>query len=125
MEAFRWLMIVVICLALAAPACAVSGYVGMDYDFMSQAWVWGVGLERGLGEYLAVGTALEAVCPGYGYKGPIPSWMPEMQRYEVWAEARWRDVSVRITDWCDHYLAQSGVNGNDTHGLTLRVRYGF
>lgn len=125
MKAFKLIVTALICLAFTAPVYAVSGHVDMHYDFIAEEWTWGVGLERALGEHLAVGTALETMCPDYGYKGIVPSWIPEMQRYEVWAELRWRDISVKLIDWCNHYLAQSGIDDNDTHGLTLRVRYEF
>lgn len=125
MKAFRWFVVAVICLAFAAPAYAVSGHVDMHYDFIAEEWIWGVGLQKELGEHLAVGTVMEAACPEYGYKGIVPSWAPAMQRYEVWAEVRWQGMSVRLTDWCDHFLAQAGSADWDACGLELRVRYAF
>lgn len=111
-------------LLLASPCLAVSGHIGMDYDLLTEEWVWDVGLEKGLTDNLVVGTTLSTTCPDYGYKGIIPSWIPELQRYEVWAEVRWKEVSVRLTDWCDHYLSQSGKD-DDKWGLKLSLRYSF
>ena len=117
--------VVLLIIAIFSSSClAVSGHVGMDYDLLTEEWVWGVGLEKGLTDNVAVGTNLKTACPDYGYKGIVPSWIPELQRYEVWAEVRWKEVSVRLTDWCDHYLSQSGKN-DDKWGLKLSLRYSF
>lgn len=115
----------VICLMLSVPVYAFSGYVSMDYDLLTQDWVWEIELQKNVTEIFSVGTTLQTYCPGYGFKGIVPSWIPEMQRYEVWAEARIKNISVKLIDWCDHYLAQSGIDDNDTHGLALRMRYEF
>ena len=120
----RYVTLALVLTLLASPCAASSLFA--DYDFVAAEWRFGVGLEYPLSDTFAVGTTLTTLCPDYGFKGIVPSWIPSLQGYEVWAEVRWQDVRLRLTDWCDHYLAQGGVGASeDRWGLRLSLRYDF
>jgi hypothetical protein len=113
-------------LAIQSVAFAADGYVAANYDALLKTWVWELSVHKDINSYLRVGTTLKTHGDKYAQKTIVPSFIPTMQGYEVWAEIQKGDFSVRITDWCDHWLSQSGVPSYiDDEGLKLRVQYNF
>ena len=123
----RRLLAVLLILALSsATAYAVSGYVEGSYDLLTQQWVWSIEAKQPVGRCLTLGATLTTPCDGVRSKVILPSWCPTSQLYEMWAEARHGPVSVRLTDWCFHWLSQSGQTAaQDKWGLGLSIRYEF
>lgn len=112
-------MLLLLLLLLSAPCYArVAG----EYDILTQEWVWEASDEYNITDWLGIGYSLRCLCPCTTWKTVIPSWVPFRQDYEVWAEVRYKSVTVRLTDWCNHWLSQSGRD-DDTHGLRLRVEW--
>jgi hypothetical protein len=103
-----------------------TGHVAVDYDTLNQDWYWVLSVDKHITDWWLVGTSLGTYAPGYGFKYFIPSWIPHRLDYEVYTEFRYKDFSLRITDWCDHWFAQSGQHWlADRAGLTVRLRYDF
>ena len=116
-----------ILLALAVPAHAeIKGFVAVDYDTMNKDWVWTLNVDKHLTDWWLVGTSMSTYAPEYGFKHFIPAWVPYRLDYEVYAEVRYKDFSLRVTSWCDHWFAQSDQDWSaDRAGLTVRLRYDF
>ena len=116
-----------ILLALAVPAHAeIKGFVAVDYDTMNKDWVWTLNVDKHLTDWWLVGTSMATYAPGYTFKHFIPAWVPYRLDYEVYTEVRYKDFSLRVTSWCDHWFAQSGQSWSaDISGLTVRLRYDF
>lgn len=112
-----------IVLLLSVP-CSASHVVAGEYDLLSGLWVWEAAGDHPLTDWLYVGYRMRCVSPAIRWKTVLPSWAPVRQDYEVWVEAERGAWSIRLTDWCNHWLAQSDVPWwEDTHGLTVRVQW--
>ncbi len=116
-----------ILLALAIPAHAeIKGFVAVDYDTMNEDWVWTLSVDKHLTDWWLVGASMATYAPQYTFKHFIPAWVPYRLDYEVYTEVRYKDFSLRVTSWCDHWFAQSGQSWSaDISGLTVRLRYDF
>jgi len=116
-----------ILLALAIPAHAeIKGFVAVDYDTMNEDWVWTLSVDKHLTDWWLVGTSMTTYAPQYTFKHFIPAWVPYRLDYEVYAEVRYKNFSLRVTSWCDHWFAQSDQSWSaDISGLTVRLRYDF
>jgi hypothetical protein len=121
------LISLLLCVVLATPVSAdIKGFVAVDYDTMDQSWLWELEVNKYITPYWLVGTNMTTYAPGYAFKHFIPSWVPYRLDYQVYTEFRYKTVSLRITDWCDHWFSQSGEDWEqDTYGLTVRLRYEF
>jgi hypothetical protein len=117
------LIIIVICLPVYAE---IGGYVSVEYDTLNQDWLWVLNVDKQLTPWFKVGTALGTYSEGFGFKHFVPSWIPHRLDYEVYAEVHYKNFSLRVTDWCDHWFAQSDQDWlADRWGLTVRLRYDF
>ena len=116
-----------ILLALAIPAHAeIKGFVAVDYDTMNEDWVWTLNVDKHLTDWWLVGTSMATYAPEYGFKHFIPAWVPHRLDYEVYTEVHYKNFSLRVTSWCDHWFAQSDQDWSaDKWGLTVRLRYDF
>lgn len=104
----------------------IKGYVAVDYDTMSQDWTWTLSVDKHLTSWWLVGTSMSTYAPDYGFKHFIPTWIPHRLDYEVYTEISLSQISLRITDWCDHWFSQSGVREwEDEWGLKIQLRYDF
>jgi len=117
------LIIIVICLPVHAD---LGGHVSVDYDTLNQDWLWVLNVDKQLTPWFKIGTTLGTYSEGFGFKHFVPSWIPHRLDYEVYAEVHYKNFSLRVTDWCDHWFAQSDQNWSaDRWGLTVRLRYDF
>ena len=118
-------LIILLIVLLSLPVYAeIGGYVSVEYDTLNQDWLWVLNVDKHLTPWLKVGTSMGTYSEGFGFKYFIPSWYPHRLDYEVYVEASYKDLSLRITDWCDHWFSQSG-EFDDVYGLTVRLRYDF
>lgn len=107
-------------------AAPVSGYVEGKYNTLEKSWEWALSVEKPLGSNLAIGTTMACFAANYGLKGGVvPSWMPDKQLYELWAELRLGDLSLRVSDWCTHTFARAGIGIDDEWDLSVSLRYAF
>lgn len=115
----------IVLIVLLAASCSAAHIVAAEYDLVSRQWVWEAAGTHPLAEWLSIGYSLRCLCDTWVWKaGIVPSWAPIRQDYTVWAEARHGPWSVRLTDWCDHWLSQSWLPPwADEWGLTLRVEW--
>ena len=120
-------LIILLIVLLSLPVYAeIGGYVSVEYDTLNQDWLWVLNVDKHLTDWWLVGASMATYAPEYGFKHFIPSWVPYRLDYEVYTEFRYKDVSLRITDWCDHWFSQSGKGWwFDEWGLTVRLRYDF
>ena len=120
-------LVLLLCLLVTLPVHAqIRGYVAVDYDTMTRDWLWTLSVDKHITDWWLVGTSMATFAPGYGFKYFIPSWIPHRLDYEVYTEIRLGDWSLRVTDWCDHWFAQSDQDWSaDRWGLTVRLRYDF
>ena len=116
-----------ILLALTIPAHAeIKGFVAVDYDTMNEDWVWTLNVDKHLTDWWLVGTSMATYAPEYGFKHFIPAWVPHRLDYEVYTEVHYKNFSLRVTSWCDHWFAQSDQDWSaDRWGLTVKLRYDF
>jgi len=123
----KLLVVLFVCFLLAFPVQAkIEGYAAVDYGLLNHSWTWTLSVDKCITDYWLVGTMMTTQAPGYAFKHFIPSWIPHRLDYEVYTEFRYKDISLRITDWCDHWFSQSGKGGwLDEWGLTVRLRYDF
>ena len=121
------IIILLLTLIPTASHARISGHVAMDYDTLNEDWLWTLSVDKHITSWWLVGTSMATYAPGYGFKHFVPSWIPHRLDYEVYTELRYKDLSLRIIDWCDHWFDQSGVDarGNDKYGLQIRLRYDF
>lgn len=121
----KWLCLGVLCAALFVAPCVGHHAVAGEYDFVTQQWIWEALGSHPLAEWLHVGYSLRCVCPEWVWKaGIVPSWVPTRQDYAIWAEVRYEQWSIKLTDWCKHWLSQSSIPpGFDDYGLTLRLQW--
>lgn len=117
--------IALMCVLIAATPCSASHTVAGEYDLVRRQWTWEATGAHPLAEWLSIGYSLRCLCDQWVWKaGIVPSWAPVRQDYTIWAEARHGPWSVRLTDWCNHWLSQSGQPPwADEHGLTVRVQW--
>lgn len=85
-------MLLLLLLLLSTPCYArVAG----EYDILTQEWVWEASDEYNITDWFGIGYSLRCLCPCTTWKTIIPSWVPFRQDYEVWAEVRYKSVTVR------------------------------
>ena len=120
--AFMVLLIVLISLPVYAE---IRGYVSVDYDTMNKDWHWTLSVDKHITSWWLVGASMVTYAPFYTYKHSIPAWVPHRLDYEVYAEVHYKNVSLRVTSWCDHWFSQSYNYDGDLHGLTLKLKYEF
>lgn len=124
MKLKRLLITLLLLLTLLATPALAQHTVSGEYDLLSGLWSWQAAGRKPLTEWLSVGYSLTAVCGGYGWKTLVPSWIPVRQDYTIWVQADYGPWSLRVTDWCNHWLSQSGYSADiDTQGLTVRVQW--
>jgi len=122
----KLLVVLFVCFLLAFPVQAkIEGYVAVDYDTLNEDWAWSLGVDKHITDWFLVGTTMTTMSPTYVFKHFIPSWVPHRLDYEVYAEVRLGDWSLRVTDWCDHWFSQSYHWGEDEWGLKVRLKYEF
>jgi len=109
---------------LSAMPCSAHAVAG-EYDLVTQQWTWETAGAHPLAEWLSIGYSLRCLCDTWVWKaGIVPSWVPIRQDYTVWAQVQRGAWVLRVTDWCNHWLAQSGrPPWADEWGLTLRVQW--
>ena len=119
------LMVLLIVLISLPVYAEIGGYVSVDYDTMNQNWHWTLSVDKHITSWWLVGASMVTYAPEYGFKHFIPAWVPYRLDYEVYAEVHYKNVSLRVTSWCDHWFSQSYNYDGDSHGLTLRLKYEF
>lgn len=110
---------------ILTPCAAAQHTVAAEYDLLSSLWSWEASANKPLTDWLSVGYSLTVVCDGAIYKaGLVPSWIPVRQDYAIWAEVQHGAWSLRVTDWCNHWLSQSRQPAwEDSQGLSIRVQW--
>ena len=106
----------------------IGGHVLGNYDFVSETYYWEVEVNKNLFGFLTVGTSFGTPTPELVIKSFVPSGVPTRIDYKLYAEVKIKDVSVRLTDWCDHWLVQHTdymKPQQDKWGLQLQVKYEF
>jgi hypothetical protein len=119
------LMVLLIVLISLPVYAEIGGYVSVDYDTMNKDWHWTLSVDKHITSWWLVGASMVTYAPSYTYKHFIPAWVPHRLDYEVYAEVHYKNVSLRVTSWCDHWFSQSYNYDGDSHGLTLRLKYEF
>jgi hypothetical protein len=107
---------------------SIGGHVSGNYDFVSETYYWEVEVNKNLFGFLTVGTSFGTPTPELVIKSFVPSGVPTRIDYKLYAEVKIKDVSVRLTDWCDHWLVQHTdymKPQQDKWGLQLQVKYEF
>jgi hypothetical protein len=120
-------LIILLIVLLSLPVYAeIRGYVSVEYDTLNQDWLWVLNVDKHLTDWWLVGTSMATYAPEYGFKHFIPAWVPHRLDYEVYTEVRYKNFSLRVTSWCDHWFAQSDQDWlADRSGLIVRLRYDF
>ena len=120
-------LIILLIVLLSLPVYAeIRGHVSVEYDTLNRDWLWVLTVDKHLTDWWLVGTSMATYAPEYGFKHFIPAWAPHRLDYEVYAEVHYKNFSLRVTDWCDHWFAQSDQHWlADRAGLTVRLRYDF
>ena len=120
-------LIILLIVLLSLPVYAeIGGYVSVEYDTLNQDWLWVLNVDKHLTDSWLVGTSMATYAPEYGFKHFIPAWVPYRLDYEVYAEVHYKNFSLRVTSWCDHWFAQSDQDWlADRWGLAVRLRYDF
>ena len=123
----RMVFTVLLVLLLTNVVYAMGGYVAVDYDTMNEDWHWTLSVDKHITSWWLVGTSMVTYAPSYAYKHFIPAWVPYRLDYEVYTEVHYKNFSLRVTSWCDHWFAQSGQDAweSDSHGLAVRLKYEF
>ena len=123
----RVLFVLLLCLIVTLPTQAeIKGYVAVDYDTLNQSWTWTLSVDKHFTDWWLVGTSMATYAPEYGFKHFIPAWVPHRLDYEVYTEVHYKNFSLRVTSWCDHWFAQSDQDWlADRWGLTVKLRYDF
>ena len=105
----------IVCILLlvffAAPAGAISGYVELEYNLLTDEAVSVVHIYEEFGR-LTIGTILTTCLMGIGFKdGWFPSGIPRSQQYEIYfAYSVTKQITISINNWCNHYFSQSNVS---------------
>ena len=120
-------LIILLIVLLSLPVYAeIRGHVSVEYDTLNRDWLWVLTVDKHLTDWWLVGTSMGTYAPEYGFKHFIPAWVPHRLDYEVYTEVRYKNFSLRVTSWCDHWFAQSDQDWlADRSGLTVRLRYDF
>ena len=120
-------LIILLIVLLSLPVYAeIRGHVSVEYDTLNRDWLWVLTVDKHLTDWWLVGTSMGTYAPEYGFKHFIPAWAPHRLDYEVYTEVHYKNFSLRVTDWCDHWFAQSDQDWlADRSGLTVRLRYDF
>lgn len=123
----RMVLTVLLVLLFTNVVYAMGGHVAVDYDTMNEDWVWEVEVFKDLGSFVKVGFNMATYSPEFAFKHFIPSWVPFRLDYQVYAEVKYKSVSLRVTDWCNHWFALSEKDAweSDSYGLALRLKYEF
>ena len=120
------LAIVFVLIMTNVTQASVGGHVLGNYDFISETYYWEVDVHKKLFDFLTLGTSFGTPTPEIGTKAFVPSGVPTRIDYKLYAEVKIKDVSVRLTDWCDHWLVQHTdymKPQQDKWGLQLQVKY--
>ena len=114
-------LIILLIVLLSLPVYAeIGGYVSVEYDTLNQDWLWVLNVDKHLTDWWLVGASMATYAPEYGFKHFIPAWVPYRLDYEVYTEVYYKNFSLRVTSWCDHWFAQSGQDWlADRWGLTV------
>lgn len=120
-------LIILLIVLLSLPVYAeIRGYVSVEYDTLNQDWLWVLNVDKHLTDWWLVGASMATYAPEYGFKHFIPAWVPHRLDYEVYTEVHYKNFSLRVTSWCDHWFAQSDQDWSaDKWGLTVKLRYDF
>ena len=120
-------LIVLFIILFSLPVYAeIRGHVSVEYDTLNRDWLWVLTVDKHLTDWWLVGTSMTTYAPGYTFKHFIPAWVPYRLDYEVYTEVHYKNFSLRVTSWCDHWFAQSDQDWlADRSGLTVRLRYDF
>ena len=120
-------LIILLIVLLSLPVYAeIGGYVSVEYDTLNQDWLWVLTVDKHLTDWWLVGTSMATYAPEYSFKHFIPAWAPHRLDYEVYTEVHYKNFSLRVTSWCDHWFAQSDQDWSaDRWGLTVKLRYDF
>lgn len=119
------LMVLLIVLISLPVYAEIGGYVSVDYDTMNKDWHWTLSVDKHITSWWLVGTSMVTYAPEYGFKHFIPAWVPYRLDYEVYAEIYYKNFSLRVTSWCDHWFSQSYNYDGDSYGLKIRLKYEF
>ena len=120
------LMVLLIVLISLPVYAEIGGHVSVEYDTLNRDWLWVLNMDKHLTDWWLVGASMTTYAPEYGFKHFIPAWVPYRLDYEVYTEVRYKNLSLRVTSWCDHWFAQSDQDWSaDRGGLTVRLRYDF
>lgn len=124
---FALLLAMVFVLITAGVAQAdIGGHVLGNYDFVAETYYWEVDVHKNIFGFLTLGTSFGTPTPEIVTKVFVPSGVPTRIDYKLYAEVKIKDFSIRLTDWCNHWLAQSNHSSlDDTWGLDLTVKYEF
>jgi hypothetical protein len=120
-------LIVLLIILFSLPVYAeIRGHVSVEYDTLNRDWLWVLTVDKHLTDWWLVGTSMATYAPEYGFKHFIPAWVPHRLDYEVYTEVHYKNFSLRVTSWCDHWFAQSDQDWlADRWGLTVKLRYDF
>ena len=120
-------LIILLIVLLSLPVYAeIRGHVSVEYDTLNRDWLWVLTVDKHLTDWWLVGTSMATYAPEYNFKHFIPAWVPHRLDYEVYTEVHYKNFSLRVTSWCDHWFAQSDQDWlADRWGLTVRLRYDF
>lgn len=120
-------LIILLIVLLSLPVYAeIRGHVSVEYDTLNRDWLWVLTVDKHLTDWWLVGTSMATYAPEYGFKHFIPAWVPHRLDYEVYTEVHYKNFSLRVTSWCDHWFAQSDQDWSaDRAGLTVSLRYDF
>jgi hypothetical protein len=119
-------MVLLIVLTSLPVYAEIRGHVSVEYDTLNQDWLWVLNVDKHLTDWWLVGTSMGTYAPEYGFKHFIPAWVPHRLDYEIYTEVHYKNFSLRVTSWCDHWFAQSDQDWSaDRAGLTVSLRYDF
>ena len=120
------LMVLLIVLISLPVYAEIRGHVSVEYDTLNRDWLWVLTVDKHLTDWWLVGTSMATYAPEYGFKHFIPAWVPHRLDYEVYTEVHYKNFSLRVTSWCDHWFALSDHDWSaDRSGLTVSLRYDF
>ena len=110
-------LISLLIILLSLPAYAeIRGHVSVEYDTLNRDWLWVLTVDKHLTDWWLIGTSMSTYAPEYGFKHFIPAWVPHRLDYEVYTEVHYKNFSLRVTSWCDHWFAQSDQDWSADRG---------
>lgn len=123
----KLVLIILLIVLLSLPVYAeIRGHVSVEYDTLNRDWLWVLNVDKHLTDWWLVGASMTTYAPEYTFKHFIPAWVPHRLDYEVYTEVHYKNFSLRVTSWCDHWFAQSDQSWSaDISGLTVKLRYDF